>query len=55
MQEISYIILDVFSHVMCFGKSVGLYDFFVKLHLTVSSFLMSGQYVHLPDRAQMGI
>ena len=49
-----YMILDS-SHVTYFGKSIGLYDFFVKLHLTMSSFLMSGQYVHLPNRVQMEI
>ena len=43
------------SHVMCFGKSKGLYDFLVKLHLTMSSFFMSGQYVHLPRCVQMGV
>ena len=54
MQEIKYIMLES-SHVTCFGKSISLYDFFVKLHLTVSGIRMSGQYVHLPNHVQMGI
>ena len=37
------------SQVMCFGKSLVWYDLCVKLHLTASIFLMSGQYVHFPN------
>ena len=39
---IRYMKLDS-SHVTCFGKSIGLNDFLVKLHLTVSNLIMRGQ------------
>ena len=54
MQEIKCMMLES-SQMTCFGKSIGLYDFFVKFHLTVCSFLMSGQYVHFPNHVQMEI
>ena len=42
------------SHVTCFVKFIGLCDFLVKLHMIADFFLISGQYVHLPNLVQVG-
>ena len=42
------------SQVTCIGKSVVWNDFLVKLHITGSTFLISGQYLHLPKRVHTG-
>ena len=43
------------SQVTCFGKSIVWKDFLVKLHITGSTFLISGQYLHLPKRVHIGV